>query len=417
MPDVTMPRLSDSMEEGTIIAWLVADGENVTVGQELAEIETDKATMTYEAEVDGVLEHVVAVGTTVALGAIIARIVGPGEERSTQPVSVAAAVELAAPSVLAPAAPAQRPTGSRVSASPLARRVAAELDIDLEALSGTGPRGRIVRADVEQAGVPVEPAPPAPVTAPVVPPAEAGNGHAPEHAETAKGRATVLELTRAQKVIARRMAESRATVPDFATSMDVDMEAAWALREELKVGAGEGVAVPSVNDLVVMACARTLAEHPNVNASYRDGRVERFERVNVGVAIATPDSLVVATVSDADRRSLGDIAYTSRALAGKVRDGSITPPELAGGTFTVSNLGMLGVDRFTAVVNTPQAAILAVGAVTERAVVRDGEIVARRTMTITLTADHRLLYGADAARFIARVRELLQAPLWLLAGG
>ncbi len=436
MPDVTMPRLSDSMEEATIARWLVADGERVTAGTELAEVETDKATVTFEAEAEGVLRQLAREGDTVPLGGLVARIVGAGEDAggAAPDAAGAAAAAPAAPAAASPAgteapavasparadvpavaspAPAARPAGGRPAASPLARRLAARLGVDLAALTGTGPRGRIVRADVEQAAngaatpapASVEPVGAAPAVASV-----------PSSADGAKGAAEPVELSRTQQLIARRMAESRATVPDFDVSTDVDMEQAWALREQLKASAVEGEAVPSLNDLVVLACGRTLAEQPNANASYRDGALERYARANVGVAIATPDSLVVATVFDADRRSLGAIARATRELAGRVRVGAVTPPELAGATFTVSNLGMFGVDAFTAVVNPPQAAILAVGAIRLRAVVRDGEIVARRTMMITLSADHRVLYGADAARFVARVRELLERPLALLAG-
>jgi pyruvate dehydrogenase E2 component (dihydrolipoamide acetyltransferase) len=393
MPDVTMPRLSDSMEEATIARWLVADGERVTAGTELAEVETDKATVMFEAETDGMLQQLAREGDTVPLGGLVARIFGAGEEAGD----------------LAPGAG----NGGRPAASPLARRLAATLGVDLRGLVGTGPRGRVVRADVEQAAragaaaaTPSAAEPAASVAAPAAAPA----------ADGAKGTAEQVGLSRIQQLIARRMAESRATVPDFDVSTNVDMEEAWALREQLKASAAEGEAVPSLNDLIVLACGRTLAEQPNANASYRDGALERYRRVNVGVAIATPDSLVVATVFDAGRRSLGGIARATRGLATRVREGAVTPPELAGATFTVSNLGMFGVDSFTAVINPPQAAILAVGAIKPRAVVHDGEIVARRTMTITLSTDHRILYGADAARFVARVRELLERPLALLAG-
>jgi pyruvate dehydrogenase E2 component (dihydrolipoamide acetyltransferase) len=233
---------------------------------------------------------------------------------------------------------------------------------------------------------------------------------------TAKGDVERIELSRVQQVIARRMAESKATVPDFALSVEVEMEAAVSLREELKRSSAEGGVVPSVNDLVVLACSRALREFPRANASYVDGRIESFGRVNVGVAVAGEDSLVVATVFDADQQTLGGIARQTRALAASVRDGSITPPALAGATFTVSNLGMFGVDHFTAVVNAPQAAILAVGALQQKPVVRGGEVVVRSCMTMTLSADHRILYGADAARFLGRVRELLEAPIALLTG-
>jgi pyruvate dehydrogenase E2 component (dihydrolipoamide acetyltransferase) len=206
------------------------------------------------------------------------------------------------------------------------------------------------------------------------------------------------------------MAESKATVPEFTLRSEIDMEACVQLRAELKALGGE---VPSYNDMVVKASALALREFPRANGSYRDGRFELHSRVNVGVAVAAPDALVVPTVFDADRKSLREIARETRALAERVRAGTVTPPELSGGTFTVSNLGMYGVTDFTAVINPPQAAILAVGALAPRPVVRDGGLVARHTMGVTLACDHRILYGADAAEFLARIRALLEQPLAL----
>jgi pyruvate dehydrogenase E2 component (dihydrolipoamide acetyltransferase) len=217
-----------------------------------------------------------------------------------------------------------------------------------------------------------------------------------------------------QQLVARRMAESRATVPDFTLTTAIDMERCVEMRADLKAATPEGGAVPSYNDMVVKACALALREYPRANGSYRDGHFELFSRVNVGVAVAAQDALVVPTVFDADSKSLGQIARDARALAERVRANAITPPELSGGTFTVSNLGMFGVTRFNAVINPPQAAILAVGALEQRAVVIDGEVVARHQMDVTLACDHRILYGADAARFLARVRELLEQPLALV---
>ncbi len=434
MPDVLMPRLSDSMEEAVIVTWLVADGDEVTVGQELAEIETDKATVSLESEAAGTIQLVAKVGDTVKLGGLVARIRVPGEPETDQSVEPGPPSNGGgtAPLVRVPAVHERASTNAdrvrrvegrqrdhgRPLASPLARRIAASHGIDLAAVAGTGPRGRIVKADLAAAVAPtseppVEPVPPA---MPVGPPDQAvATPVGASGAESAtNGSSGTLELSRTQQLIARRMSQSRATIPDFDISVEVDMEAAWELRARLKANGADPV--PSLNDIIVMACGRALAEHPKVNSSYKDGEVHCFDRVNIGIAIAAEDSLVVATVTNADRRPLGDVARTSRRLAAKVRDGSISPAELSGATFTVSNLGMFGVDHFTAVISPPQTAILAVGSVEERAVARDGQVVCRRTAILTLAVDHRVLYGADAAGFLARVRALLEAPLNLLAG-
>ena len=392
MADVVMPRLSDTMEEGTILRWLVADGEAVRRGQEIVEIETDKATMTYESDLDGVLHIVASEGDTLPVGALIATVgSADGATPDADPEAIVAVPEATSPPKTVPAPH----MGERVKASPLARRIATENDIDLHALTGTGPSGRIVKADV-QAAAEGQPAPT--VEKPI----------------TAKGETTELDLSRTQQTIARRMAESKATIPHFALQADIDMEECVSLRSELKrLRQGDA---PTYNDMVVKACALALREHPRANSSYRDGRLQLHSRVNVGVAVATESdelaggALIVPTVFDADLKSFGEIAREARTLAARVRDGSITPPELGGGTFTVSNLGMFGVSSFTAIINPPQAAILSVGSVQPRPVARDGEIVARQTMTVTLACDHRILYGADAARFLARIRELLEQP-------
>jgi pyruvate dehydrogenase E2 component (dihydrolipoamide acetyltransferase) len=206
------------------------------------------------------------------------------------------------------------------------------------------------------------------------------------------------------------MAEAKATIPEFTLMMEIDMERALDVRAQLAGAAG---VTPTINDLVVRASALALREHPRANGAYRDGRFELYERVNVGVAVAAQEALVVPTVFDADRKSLGEIARDTRTLAERVRGNAVTPPELSGGTFTVSNLGMFGVTEFSAVINPPQAAILAVGKMEPRAVVRDGEVVARNIMTITLVCDHRILYGADAAEFLARIKALLEHPIAL----
>ncbi|HEY2570532.1 MAG TPA: dihydrolipoamide acetyltransferase family protein [Solirubrobacteraceae bacterium] len=412
MADLVMPRLSDTMEEGTILRWLKHDGDDVRRGDELVEIETDKANMVYESDLDGTLQTVAAEGDTLPVGQLIARVGVPGDGAaatggqaagehgpSDTPVAIPAS---AAPEPVAGSGasdvPAPASDGERVKASPLARRIARDRGVDLHALSGSGPGGRIVKADVEGAG-----ANPAAGDAETSAPARAR-----EEVTTAKGETTDVTLTRMQQTIARRMAESKATIPDFTLLTDVDMQECVRLRSELKrISKDEA---PTYNDMVVKASALALREHPRANGSYRDGALQLHSRINVGVAVAAQDALVVPTVFDADAKALGEIARETRSLAARVRDATITPPELGGGTFTVSNLGMYGIKSFTAIINPPQAAILSVGAVQQRAVVRDSEVVARHTMTLTLVCDHRVLYGADAAELLARIRELLQAP-------
>ncbi|MFL5781109.1 MAG: dihydrolipoamide acetyltransferase family protein [Thermoleophilaceae bacterium] len=458
--DVTMPRLSDSMEEGTILKWLVEKGGEVKRGEPLVEIETDKANMTYEADTSGVLIEVVAdEGDTLAIGEVIARIGEEGEEPSgdsgesedsgeedsgetgdagepadaDEPESSNGGSEKAE-QVVAKAEEAKSKAkeakqalsgngassdGDRVKASPVARRMAKDMGVELAQLEGSGPGGRIVKADVEAAakggGTKTEErdgdggAPEADDAAP--PETEAPKEDRKAVESGAKGEVETQELTRLQRTVSRRMAESKATAPDYVLHMEVDMSLCVELRKRLKEVEDPA---PSFNDMVVKACANALRENPRVNGAYRDGQFELYSAVNVGVAVAAQDTLVVPTIHDADKKSLGEIARQARQLIEKVRDGKITPPELSGGTFTVSNLGMYGVDSFSAVINPPQAAILTVGALKKRpAVDEGGRIVARDSMTLSLVCDHRILYGADGAQFLARVRELLEQPLAL----
>ncbi len=417
--DVVMPRLSDSMEEGTVLRWLKSVGDEIKRGDELVEIETDKANMTYEATDEGTLIEIVAdEGATLPIGETIARIgeageaSGDGRPAKKEPEEQAEEQPQPEPQREPKAQqqtaerPQPAPSGNgRVKASPVARRMARDLNVQLESIQGSGPGGRIVKADVEAAAGGKQERPSAGRSAPSA---------APEPG-TAKGEAQVVELTRLQSTVARRMAESKATVPHFYLSMEIDMTEAVALRARLKEIASEDQAVPTFNDMVVKACARALREFPRANGSYRDGHVEVYSRVNVGVAVAAQDALVVPTIFDADRKSLGEIATESRGLAQKVRDGKITPPELSGGTFTVSNLGMFGISNFSAVINPPQAALLAVGALEPKPVAdrTTRRVVVRDMMGVNLACDHRILYGADGARFLGRVRDLLEQPLAL----
>jgi pyruvate dehydrogenase E2 component (dihydrolipoamide acetyltransferase) len=500
MSEIVMPRLSDTMEEGTILRWLKHDGEHVKRGEELVEIETDKAAMTYESDSEGTLQTLAREGDTLAVGAPIARVgeevndaaaphngsasaehesprpdtpngqAMPSMETHQPPETERSPAVLKAehePAAVEPPSPPPH-SDERVKASPLARRIAREMGVDLGGLTGSGPGGRIVKADVEEvAGSNPAPAtdlsatltewspigadpppvttsthdrPPAsvagapfdPVPATAAADIPATSAPPVEEVSSAKGETTVVELSRTQRTIARRMAESKATIPDFTLTADIDMERCVDLRAELtrlsRAGDGRGkatatvgeerdkTAAPTYNDMIVKACALALRDHPRANGSYRDGRFELHARVNVGVAVAagsedpTGGVLVVPTVFDADTKALGEIARETRALAERVRNGSITPPELSGGTFTVSNLGMYGIKSFTAIVNPPQAAILAVGTLAPRAVIRKKKLVARQTMSVTLACDHRILYGADAALFLARIRELLEEP-------
>jgi pyruvate dehydrogenase E2 component (dihydrolipoamide acetyltransferase) len=428
MSEVVMPRLSDSMEEGTILSWLKQVGDEVAIGDELVEIETDKANMAYEADVAGTLQEILAQeGETLPIGAPIARIGGSNGQPDSGEGPGARAVGPSSP----PAADREETEGAsasaaddgeRVKASPLARRLARDKGLDLKALHGSGPGGRIVKHDVEEAAPPVGDA--AGGTAPEEALATAGGGGSPAAAgpagrapgpssETAKGEVETQDLNKLQQTIARRMAESKATAPHFYLTIEVDMGKAAEARAGFKAAAREGDVVPSFNDMIVKACAIALREFPKANGAYRDGRFERYSRVNVGVAVAAPEALVVPTVFDADRKGLREIAADTRALAAKVRDGSVTPPELSGGTFTVSNLGMFEIDEFDAVINMGQAAILAVGAIRQVPAVRDGEVVPAQLMKATLSCDHRVLYGAEGAEFLARVKQLLEEPVSL----
>jgi pyruvate dehydrogenase E2 component (dihydrolipoamide acetyltransferase) len=434
--DLVMPRLSDSMEEGTILKWLKSVGDEVAVGDELVEIETDKANMVYEADTAGTLTELVAAeGDTLPIGEVIARVGDAGEVQASgnggepatapEPAAAPAAAEkapakaepapppaTAAPQAPAPPAPAK--DGGRVKASPIARRIAQERGLDLAALSGSGPGGRIVKADVEKAGTGAGAAAPSAAPAPATAAAPAApTPGAQEKPETAKGQTTVQELTKLQQIVARRMSESKATAPHFYLEAEIDMSRCFEARKRIKEASKEGEVVPSFNDMVIKAAALALREFPRANGAYRDGKFELYSRVNVGIAVAAQDALVVPTVFDADRKGLREIAQEARALAQRVREATVTPPELSGGTFTVSNLGMFGISNFAAVINQPQAGILAVGAIVEKPVVRDGEITTAHLMNVNLACDHRILYGADGAEFLGRIRALLEEPLGL----
>ena len=294
-------------------------------------------------------------------------------------------------------------------ATPLARRVAKAHGVSLDDVTGSGPLGRVTRGDVlAKAGIVHEPTrPPAPRAEKREIDAAAGDVPPP----SGKGVVKVADPTRLQSLIARRMAEAKATIPHFQIQTEVMMDAMIAFRQQITE---TGVRAPSLNDMIIKAAALALLEHPHANGSYRDGGFEFYSRINIGIAVAADDALLVPTIFDADQKSLGAIAAESRRLAERVRSATVTPAELSGGTFTVSNLGMYGMTAIAPVINPPQSAILGVGALREGLARVDGEIVDRHIMTVTLSCDHRVLYGADAARFLSTIRELLEAPIRLV---
>lgn len=462
-----MPKLSDTMEEGTILQWLKADGDLVAKGEQIVEVETDKANMMVEAPEAGVLSIIAVEGQSLPVGAPIAAIGDAGalpaasethaaagtEEQTNIPVGddgtgreiglaiggeaagagddgewgagagegerVEAAREGerdAAPEPAALAEPAsplrERETGARMKSSPLARRLAAEMGVDLQMVRGTGPDGRIVRTDIEaaargDAGARRAAVPPPAAPAPTPPPPAAPV--APTAAPAAIAPGQRVPLTRLQKTIARRMVESTTQAPHFYLQRDIDVTDAIGLRRTLVDAAPEGEG-PSLNDLIVRAVALAAAERPDAMAQFDGDALVIPGGVHVGVAVAVERGLLVPVVRDAATKGIARIAADVRDLVKRCRDGSIAAAELEGSTISVSNLGMFGIDRFSAVVNPPEAAILAVGRATPKPVVRDGEIVVRDVMTLTLSVDHRALYGADAATFLGRVAELLERP-------
>ena len=439
MPTVIMPKMGDAMEEGTLLRWLKQVGEEVQAGDPIAEIETDKVSLEIEAADSGVLSQtLVAEGAVVPIGTPIATI---GEEvvatapaaaeaapaaaaavpapeaaaangrAAAAPAPVAAAAA-SAPAPVAPAAPG-RGDGERMRASPLVKRLAAEHGIDLGSVAGTGPGGRIVRDDIAHL-LTGAPAPAAAVAAPSPAPAAA-----PGPAPATAGRAapTTTELSRIRKTTGQRMAESKREAPHFYVTAEVDMGPAAALREQLNAAVGDdGATKVSFNDLIVKAAANALRGFPNLNSALHGDRLTTYPNIDINVAVALDGGLIAPFVADADQKSLGAIARATKDLIGRARNGGLKPEEYQGGTFTISNLGMFDVGEFIAVINPPQAAILAVASIKEVPVVKDGIFAVGQRMNLTLSADHRVTDGAEAARYLAEVRRQLEQPMLLLLG-
>ena len=400
---VTLPRLGQGMESGTIVRWLKAEGDTVEKGEVLYELDTEKATQEVEAEASGVLLKILAgEGEEIEVGTAIAVIGEKGEEVAEERAPAEAPKveepkaeepEAEEPAVEAPA-PAAAANGGRVKASPLARRIARERGIDLAALTGTGPEGRIVAEDVERAEKAGAPTAAAPAAAAAAPPS---------------GEVEVVPLTGMRKAIARRMTEAW-QAPAFQIAMTADMTAAIRLREGLVARMGEGDAKPTYSDILTKVCAVALMRHRAVNALFAGDAVHLIPTANVGIAVAIPNGLVVPVLRNCETKTIPQLANERADLVARTRDGRLRQDDLEGGTFTISNLGMYGVERFVAVLNPPQAAILAVGAIEERAVVREGELAARPLLELTLSCDHRTVDGATASEFLRTVKQFLEEP-------
>jgi pyruvate dehydrogenase E2 component (dihydrolipoamide acetyltransferase) len=460
MPTVIMPKMGDAMEEGTLLRWLKQVGDEINVGDPLAEIETDKVSLEIEAADAGVLTKTyVEEGATVPIGAPIAAIGEEGAEavaeapapapeaasasEAASAPEAAAAPAAAAPPPVAPA-PATSPTnghgaaqpvgtsasvsavatttasGERLRASPLVKRLAAEHGIDLSTIAGTGPGGRIVRDDIAAllTGAPgVAPAAPAtPPQAPAVPsPAPAPAVAAVVSAPSGRPQGVAREFSRIRRTTGRRMAESMATAPHFYVTVEVDMAKAAKLREQINAQAPDEAKI-SFNDLIVKATALALREFPNLNASIENDQLVEHPNIDINVAVAIEDGLIAPFIPDTDEKGLGTIARMTKDLIGRARKGGLTPDEYQGGTFTISNLGMFDVEEFIAIINPPQAAILAVGSIKDVPVVENGEIVPGKRMNITLSADHRITDGAEVARFLQVVKRYLENPLTIAFG-
>jgi pyruvate dehydrogenase E2 component (dihydrolipoamide acetyltransferase) len=430
MADINMPKLSDTMEEGTIVEWKKKSGDVVKSGDVLAEVESDKATFDLEADADGTLQILVEQGVPAKIGAPIARIGDaaapapepakpktpePAKPKAQEPESApakepekpapVASKPAPAPETQAPAPPPQPQDGQQIDqqvrASPLAKRLAEEMGVDLASVKGTGPEGRIVKEDVVAAGT-ARPT---------------SDRRRPQPTSDRRGGAEVevVEPTRMQATIARRMAESKSTVPEFQVTVEARVDLAVVLRQQLKDSV-PGAEKVTMTDFLVRACALALRKFPEVNSSWVDGKFQRKRSINIGLAVAPSQGmgLLVPVVHDADLKDIVQISIESRQVIERARAGRPNEGDLSGATFSISNLGMYGVDEFTAIINPPEAAILAVGAIKDVPVVQGERIVPAKVMRMTLSVDHRVFYGATAAQFMAEVKRLVENPVTLL---
>jgi pyruvate dehydrogenase E2 component (dihydrolipoamide acetyltransferase) len=430
---VMMEALSPTMEEGRLVKWVKNVGDAVKSGDTIAEVETDKAIMELVARGDGILRaRLIEEGQTSPVGVTIGVIAAadedisalagghaPAEAPSEQPKAVPAeampnppvdAHEHAHPPAgTAEHEPAAVP-GGPVRSSPLARRMAAERGVNLQSIQGTGPGGRVIKRDIEQAAASAPSAPPREQSAAA--PSTASKPTATSTAMQIDGEFKDVALTQMRKTIARRLGESIGPIPTFFLTSEIDMTNVGKLREQM-VAAGDQFKV-SVNDIVIKAVAIALTRHPEVNAHWQGDSIRYFSAAHVGMAVATDDGLIVPVIRDAHLKGLGQIGKEARELAKKARERKLTPAEYSGGTFSVSNLGMFGIDQFTAIINPPEAAILAVGATETKPVWENGQFVPRQKMRVTMSCDHRIIDGAVGAKFLQTLRQLLEAPMMML---
>ena len=430
---VLMEALSPTMEEGRLVEWKKKEGDTVSAGDVLAEVETDKAVMDLVARAGGtLLKQFVTAGTTVPVAEVVAVIGQPGEEVAVEkpggakaaapaakPVpapaptpapapAAAPAAQMAAPAAPAPAphsAPAPRPS-ERIKASPLARKIATERGVDLALVQGSGPDGRIVIRDLEEAR--------AGRTAPAATPAAAAAPLVMAPGEAYRD----VPLSQIRKTIAKRLVQSIGPVPTFYLTTEVDMERVWEAREALNAGARKGAEAESpkisFNDIVIKAVASALRQHPACNAWWQEDHIRYWNEVHVSMAVAVEDGLITPVIRYTDQKTLRQISLESRDLAARARERRLAPAEYTGGTFSVSNLGMFDIDQFTAVINPPEAGILAVGTIEQKPVVHQGELVPRRRMRVTMSCDHRVIDGATGAAFLRTLKTMLENPLALV---
>lgn len=410
-----MEALSPTMEEGVLAQWTKNEGDEVKQGDVIAEIETDKAIMELVARGSGVLrKQMIAAGGTAPVGTVIGVIAAADEDISSivdsagsgSPAAAPAASAASAPEKEPDAEPAQEPSqpatgdGSRPKSSPLARRLASEQGIELASLSGSGPGGRIVKRDIEAALAAASSA------------NRSAGVSAPARAADSKADYTDIPLKQIRKTIARRLSESIGPIPTFYLTAEYDISRVNELRSAM-ADLGNEFKV-SVNDIIIKAVATALAQHPEVNAHWIGDGIRQFNRVHIGMAVAIDDGLITPVIFDADKKGLAEISAESRELAGKARDRKLKPEEFTGSTFSVSNLGMFGIDQFTAIINPPEVGILAVGTASDTPVVVDGELTIQKRLRVTMSCDHRAVDGATGAKFLQTLRRLLENPLMLI---